>query len=552
MAKKCIVFDADVREKIKAGVKKLADAVAITLGPTGRVVMIEREYGDPYVTKDGVTVAKEIELSDPLENMGAQMVKQVTSKTSSVAGDGTTTATIYASAIYEAGLKSIANGAKSQEVKRGIDKAIAVIVDKLAEMARPIVDNQQMIQVAVCSANQDSIIGNIVADAIEKVGRDGVVTIEEGRSIDTGVEVVDGLQFDRGYVNGNFVTTRETMVCEYEEPLILLCDQRISSIKPLMPFLEKFLRAKRPLVIIAEDVDGEALATLVVNHLRGAFKCVAVKAPGFGDRRSEMLEDLAIVTGGTVVSKESGLTLESVGLDHLGTCAKITITQDTTTIVEGGPVTGDNDVVKSIKDRIAINVEERINHLRMRLIQVSNDFDREKLQERLAKLVGGVARIIVGGATEAEMRERKDRIDDALHACKAAADEGVLPGGGIAAIYARKALKAIKDLVGDEHIGVEIVARALEAPLRQIAKNTGIDEGAVLAKITSQKNINYGFNAATGQYGDMLKYGVIVPAKVERVSLQNAASVAGLLLTTDCMVSIIPEAKPPDNGGLLG
>lgn len=551
MAKKHIIFDADVREKIRAGVKKLTDAVKVTLGPTGRVVMIERDFGDPYVTKDGVTVAKEIDLPDPIENMGAQMVKQVTSKTSAVAGDGTTTATIYAEAIYEAGLKSIANGAKSQEVKRGIDKAVAEIVSGLESMAKPITDQKQMVQVAVCSANQDELVGNIVASAIEKVGKDGVVTIEEGRTIETTIDVVDGLQFERGMLSGNFATNKELMSAEYEQPLILICDQRISSIKPMMPFFEKYVRTNRPLVIIAEDVEGEALATLVVNHLRGTFKCVAVKAPGFGDRRSEMLEDLAIVTGGTVISKESGLTLESVQMEHLGTCAKITITADTTTIVEGGPV-GDSEQVQAIKARIQGMVQERVNQIRNRLAAVSHDFDREKLQERLAKMVGGVARIIVGGATEAEMRERKDRIDDALHACKAAADEGILPGGGVAALYARRVLRRLRDVEGDERIGVEIVYRALEAPLRMIAKNTGIDDGAVLAKVTGNKNPCYGFNAATGRYGDMIAFGVIVPAKVERVALQNAASVAGLLLTTDCMVSIIPESKPAEENRFPG
>lgn len=547
MAKKNIIFESDVREKISRGIKKLADAVKVTLGPTGRVVMIEREYGDPYVTKDGVTVAKEVELPDPIENMGAQIVKQATSKTSSVAGDGTTTATIYAEAIYNAGLKSIANGAKSQEVKRGIDKAVAVIVSELGKMAKPVVNQSQMIQIAICSANQDKEVGNIVAAAIEKVGRDGVVTIEEGRTIETGIEVVDGLQIDRGFLSGNFATNKEAMVAEYENPLILLTDMRISTVKPILKFLENIARSTRPLLIIAEDVDGEALATFIVNNLRGAIKCVAVKAPSFGDRRLEILEDIAVVTGATVLSREHGHSLENIDIDMLGTCKKVTVTQDTTTIVEGGP-TGNNPQIEAIKARISIGVEERIAQLKNRLASVSNDFDREKLQERLAKLVGGVARIIVGGATEAEMRERKDRIDDALHACKAAADEGILPGGGIAALHARRKLKQLTGLVGDESIGVGIVSRAVEAPLRQIAKNTGIDDGAVLARIYNQKKVTFGFNAASGKYGDMLSFGVIVPAKVERVALQNAASVAGLLLTADCMISIIQEPRAQDGG----
>lgn len=538
MSKKNIVFDAEVRTKISQGISKLAAAVKVTLGPTGRVVMCERDFGDPYVTKDGVTVAKEIELSDPLENMGAQMVKQVTSQTSKAAGDGTTTATIYAEAIYDAGLKSIAAGAKSQEVKRGIDKAVGFVIQELAAMARPVISEDQMRQVAICSANQDHVIGTIVADAIGKVGKDGVVTIEEGRTLDTYVEVVDGLQFDRGMLSAHFATNRETVTTEYENPHILLVDGKVSNIKALIPILEKALKTdKKPFVVIAEDVDGEALATLVVNHARNALQAVAIKSPGFGDRRREMMEDLAIVTGGTLISQELGVSLEAAQIGHLGSCKKITVTQDTTTIVQGSGNPA--------------SVQERINHIKNRLDSVAGDFDKEKLQERLAKLTGGVARIVVGGATEAEVREKKDRIDDALHACKAAADEGILPGGGIAPLKARDILKNIK-VKGDEAIGINIVRRALEAPLRQIAKNTGEDDGAILGVVVKSRKDNFGYNAATGEYGDMLKFGVIVPCKVERVALQNAASVAGLLLTTDCMISIIPDPKPLDGGPGFG
>ena len=528
MSKKDIVYDAVVREKLQAGIQKLAEAVKVTLGPTGRVVMIERDFGDPYITKDGVTVAKEIELVDPFENMGAQMVKQVTAKTSNLAGDGTTTATIYTEAIYLAGLKSIAAGAKSQDVKRGIDMAVEVVVAELRNMAKPVINQDQMVQVAVCSANQDKTIGGVVADAINKVGKDGVVTIEEGRTLETVIEEVDGLQFNRGYINANFATDRATMVAEYNDPAILLVDQRITSVKPLMGILEAVAKSKKQLVLIAEDVEGEALATLVVNHVRGMLNTVAIKAPDFGDRRLEMLNDLATVTGATLITKESGMSLETAKLEHLGSCKKITVTSDTTTIVEGA---GDE-----------AEIEERIAHIKHRISVVSNDFDREKLQERLAKLAGGVARIQVGGATEVEVREKKDRIDDALHACKAAAEEGILPGGGVAPLAAAKVLKNMKNLNDDQRIGVNIIKRALESPLRQIAKNTGVDEGMVLAKIQGHKP-GYGFNAATGQFGEMIKFGIIVPTKVERVALQNAASIAGLMLTTDCMISIIPEQK---------
>lgn len=538
MAKQ-IIFRDEVREKIRSGINKLANAVKVTLGPSGRVVLSARDFNDPFFTKDGVTVAKEIELPDQLENMAAQIVRQATSKTASAAGDGTTTATIYVEAIYEAGLKSIANGAKAQEIKAGMDLAVTKIVEALAEAARPITSIDELIQVGISSANQDTAIGTIVAEAIEKVGRDGVVTIEEGRTLETYSEVVDGFQFNRGYLHPNFATDPALQIAMYEKPLILITDRKLGSdLRPLVGLMEKLARAQKTtqgFVIIAEDISEESLALCVVNHVRGAFKCVGVKAPGFGDRRREQLTDIATMTGATLVSSETGLTLDKVEITHLGTCEKITIDRDTTTIIKGGG------------DKIAITA--RIELIKHQLDNIAGDFDREHLQERLAKMTNGVARIIVGGATESEVRERKDRIDDALHACKAATEEGILPGGGVSALYAAKSLKSImKGLKEDEKIGVGIIMKAVEAPLRQIAKNTGEDDGAILAQVRRGNKPDYGYNAVTGKYGDLVKSGVIVPAKVERVALQNAASVAGLLLTTDCMIAPIPEPKQQDGG----
>jgi chaperonin GroEL len=530
VAKK-IIFDDDVRAKIKAGVKQLSDAVRVTLGPTGRVVMIEKDFGSPFVTKDGVTVAREIELTDRIENMGAQMVKQVTAKTSAVAGDGTTTATIYADAIFSAGIKNIVSGAKSQEVKRGIDKATKAIVTTLSEMAKPVIDNTEIAQVAKCSANQDEEIGNMIAQAMEQVGKDGVITIEEGRTLDTFVDVVDGMQFDKGYVSPHFATDHETTLCEYDDPLLLITDYDIVNVKPIFGVLEESVKKGRPLVIMASSVEGEALTTLIINNMKGGLKAVAVVAPGFGERRQAMLADLAIATGGTFICKEMGQKLEEVESGDFGTCKKITIGRDFTTILEGG---GDTD-----------DIDTRIAQIRNALETTATDFDREKLQERLAKLSGGIARITVGGATEVEVKEKKDRIDDALNACKAAVEEGVLPGGGIAVLNAaKKCLKSIKCVTDDEKVGVEIIRKAIQAPLRQIAINTGIDAGEVVSKIADSGNANFGYDAATGEFCDMMKRGIIVPSKVERVALQNAASVSGLLLTTDCMISIIPEVLP--------
>lgn len=541
MAKQIIFSDA-VREKLRAGIGKLAQAVKVTLGPSGRVVLSAREYNDPYFTKDGVTVAKEVELPDPLENMGAQIVRQAAAKTAATAGDGTTTATIYVEAIYEAGLKSIANGAKPKAIKTGIELATNLVVAELQKHARPIVSIEQLIQVGICSANQDIEIGTIVASAIEKVGKDGVVTIEEGRTLETSTEIVDGLQFNRGYITPNFKTNQETERTEYDKPLILITDQKLSGQKTLLPFLEKVVKwelASHGLVIIADDVEGEALGILVVNHVRGLFKAVAIKAPDFGDRRRAQLEDLAIITGATVISPESNLTIDKVEKKHLGSCERIVIDRDTTTIVKG---------IGKRED-----VEARIALVRAQIDNLANDFDKEKAQERLAKLVGGVARITVGGATEVEVREKKDRIDDALHACKAAAAEGILPGGGVSAIYAGRSLKDLKKkLSEDERLGVTIIEKALEAPLRQIVKNTGEDDGAVLARVRNGNKPEYGYNAMTGQYGDMIKAGIIVPAKVERVALQNAVSVATLLLTTDCMIAPIPEVRVQESQGLSG
>ncbi len=534
MAKKKIVFDVEAREGIRRGIKQLAKAVKATLGPTGRVVVIEKSYGSPLVTKDGVTVAKEIELEDANENMGAQMVKEVASKTSNVAGDGTTTATIYAEAIFEEGLKNVTAGAKAMSLKRGIDMAVTAIVDELAKMAKPVKSTKEVAQVGTCAANQDSEIGKMIAEAMEKVGKDGVITVEEGKGLDTFVDLVEGMQFDRGYISPHFINKVETMEVDYEKPLILIHEKKISAIKELVPLLEKVSQAGRPLVIIAEDIEGEALATLVVNKLRGTLQCVAVKAPGFGDRRKDLLRDIAILTGGNAIMEDMGLNLENIQMADLGQAKRLRVDKDTTTVIEGAGATKD--------------IKARIDMIKNQIEATTSDYDREKLEERLAKLAGGVAQINVGSATEVEMKEKKARVEDALHACRAAVEEGILPGGGVAVLRAMKVLDKVK-ASGDEKTGVDIVRRALVAPIKQIAENSGLDGSIVAAKVMESDDVNFGYDALAGKYCDMVKAGVIVPMKVERAALQNAASVAGLLLTTDAVISDIPERKKAPAGG---
>ena len=534
MAKKNITFDTEARESIRRGVNQLARAVKITLGPTGRVVVLEKSYGSPTVTKDGVSVAKEIELEDPDENIGAQMVKEVASKTSNVAGDGTTTATIYAEAIFEEGLKNVTAGAKAMQLKRGIDKAVIAIVDELERNSNPVTSSKEIAQVGTCAANQDAEIGKKIAEAMESVGKDGVITIEEGQGIETTIDLVEGMQFDRGYISPHFVNKMETMECDLDKPLILINEKKISNIKDLVPLLEAISKSGRPLVIIAEDIDGEALATLVINKLRGTLQVVAVKAPGFGDRRKEMLRDIAILTGGKAIMEDMGVSLEGVKLTDLGSAKRIRIDKDNTTIIEGAGATAD--------------IKGRIEQIKAQIDKTDSEYDREKLEERLAKLSGGVAQINVGAATEVEMKEKKARVEDALHACRAAVEEGILPGGGTAVLRAMKALDKVK-ATGDEKTGVDIVRRALVAPIKQIASNSGLEGAIVAAKVIEADDPNFGYNALTAKYGDLVKDGVIVPTKVERTALQNAASVAGLLLTTDAIVSDIPEPEGAGHGG---
>ncbi len=539
MAKKKITFDAEAREGIRRGVKQLAAAVKVTLGPTGRVVVLEKSFGAPTVTKDGVTVAKEIELEDANENMGAQMVKEVASKTSSVAGDGTTTATIYAESIFEEGLKNLAAGAKAMQLKRGIDKAVEAIVEALKKLSNPVKSSKEIAQVGTCAANQDAEIGKMIAQAMDKVGKDGVITVEEGKGLETAVELVEGMQFDKGYISPHFVNKIETMECNLEKPFILIHEKKISAIKDLVPLLEKIAQSGRPLVIIAEDVEGESLATLVVNKLRGTLQCCAVKAPGFGDRRKEMLRDIAVLTGGKAVMEDMGISLENIQMDDLGSAKMVRIDKDYTTIIEGAGSSSD------IKGRI-----EQVKH---EIDTTTSDYDREKLEERLAKLAGGVAQINVGAATEVEMKEKKARVEDALHACRAAVEEGILPGGGVAVLRVTKALDKVKTDSDDEKTGVDIVRRAMVSPIKQIAENSGLDGSIVAAKVMDSPDVNFGYDALAGKYCDLVKAGVIVPTKVERCALQNAASVAGLLLTTDAIVSEIPEKKKtpmPPGGGM--
>lgn len=541
MAAKKIVFDNDARQAIRQGVHKLAQAVKITLGPAGRNVVIEKSFGSPTVTKDGVTVAKEVELEDAAENIGAQMVKEVASKTSDAAGDGTTTATILAESIYVEGLKNVVAGANPAELKRGIDKAVDAIVQKLHEMSIPVESDKQISQVGTCASNQDAEIGKLIAQAMNKVGKDGVITIEEGKTIDTHVELVEGMQFDKGYLSPHFVNKVETMTCELNKPFILIHEKKISTIKDIVPLLEAVAKAGRPLLIIAEDIEGEALATLVVNKLRGTLQCAAVKAPGFGDRRKALLQDIALLTGGQAIFEDLGIQLENVGIGDLGQAKKITLDKDTTTIIEGAGSTEE--------------IQGRIEQIKREIEISTSDYDIEKLQERLAKLAGGVAQINVGAATEAEMKEKKARVEDALHACRAAVEEGILPGGGVAVLRALTALDKIK-ASGDEKIGVDIIRRALWAPIKQLAENAGLDGSIVAQKIFEggDGKINFGYDIMKEKYGDMMEFGVIVPTKVERTALQNGASIASLLLTTDAVVSEIPEEKKEamPGGGMPG
>ena len=541
MAKR-IEFDLEARDGIKRGVDALANAVKVTLGPKGRNVIIGKAFGAPQVTKDGVTVAKEIELEDALENMGAQMVKEVASKTNDLAGDGTTTATVLAQAIVKEGLKNVAAGANPLDLKRGIDKAVEAIVDSLQKQSAAVGDSSEKIhQVASISANNDPTIGGLITEAFEKVGKEGVITVEEAKGTDTYVDVVEGMQFDRGYLSPYFVTDSEKMLTDLESPYILLYDKKISTMKDLLPILEPVSQTGKPLLIIAEDVDGEALATLVVNKLRGALKIAAVKAPGFGDRRKAMLEDLAILTGGTVISEERGFTLENTTIEMLGTAESVTIDKDNTTVVNGS---GASDDIKA-----------RVNQIKSQIETTTSDYDKEKLQERLAKLSGGVAVLYVGAPSEVEMKEKKDRVDDALHATRAAVEEGIVAGGGVALLNAKKVLDKLKVENSDETTGIQIISKAVEAPLRIIVENSG-GEGSVIISKVSEGDDNFGYNAKDGSYVDMLKEGIIDPKKVARVALENAASVAGMILTTECALIDIkedaPAAGPPMGGGMPG
>jgi chaperonin GroEL len=530
MPAKSIAYNTDARERILKGVQKLAHAVKVTLGPSGRVVVLEKSFGAPTVTKDGVTVAKEVELEDQYENLGAQMVKEVATKASKDAGDGTTTATIYAEAIYAEGLKVITSGANPNLVKRGIDQAVAAVVDELKKMSKKVETSKEIAQVGTCSANHDEEIGTIIAQAMDKVGKDGVITVEEGKSLNTEVELVEGMQFDKGYLSPHFVTNLQTMEAELTNPYILIFEKKLSSAKDLIPLLGKIADQGAQLLIIAEDIDGEALATLVVNKLRGVLKVAAVKAPGFGDRRKAMLEDIGILTGGKAIMEELGIQLENVEIADLGRAKKVTIDKDNTTIVEGAGSSND--------------IKGRIEQIRHQIDATTSDYDREKLEERLAKLSGGVAQINVGAATEVEMKEKKARVEDALHASRAAVEEGILPGGGVSVLRARKALDRLrKKHEGDERAGIDIVHRALAAPVKQIAANCGLDGSVIASKVEEGSETNFGYNALTHEYGDLMKMGVIVPTKVERVALQNAASVAGLLLTTEAAIVEIKEKK---------
>jgi chaperonin GroEL len=534
MAAKQIVYSENSRQAILRGVNQLADAVKVTLGPRGRNVVLEKKFGGPTITKDGVTVAKEIELKDPLENMGAQMVREVASKTSDTAGDGTTTATILAQSIFREGVKAVAAGANPMALKRGIEKAVELVVNEVKKFSKDVKDNETIAQVGTISANGDAEIGNTIANAMKKVGKDGVITVEESRTMTTELQTVDGMQFDRGYLSPYFISDPDRMECVLEDPYILIHEKKISNMKDLLPLLEQIARSGKPLLVIAEEVEGEALATLVVNKLRGTLNACAVKAPGFGDRRKAMLEDIGILTGGKALMEETGIKLEGVQLGDLGRAKRVTVDKDNTTIIDGAGAQK--------------TIEGRIKQLRAQIEETTSDYDREKLQERLAKLAGGVAVIKVGAATETEMKEKKARVEDALHATRAAVEEGIVPGGGVALLRAAEALKGLK-LEGDEQIGVEVIRRACEEPVRQISGNAGIEGAIVIEKIRANKAPNFGFNAATLEYEDMVKAGVIDPTKVTRTALQNAASIAGLLLTTEALVVEIPEQKAAPAGG---
>lgn len=539
MAAKDVQFGNEVRQKMVNGVNVLANAVRVTLGPKGRNVVLDRAFGGPHITKDGVSVAKEIELKDKFENMGAQMVKEVASKTNDVAGDGTTTATVLAQSIVAEGMKYVTAGMNPTDLKRGIDKAVAALVEELKNIAKPCDTSKEIAQVGSISANSDEQVGAIIAEAMEKVGKEGVITVEDGKSLENELDVVEGMQFDRGYLSPYFINDAEKQIAGLDNPFVLLFDKKISNIRDLLPVLEQVAKASRPLLIIAEDVEGEALATLVVNNIRGILKTVAVKAPGFGDRRKAMLQDIAILTGGVVISEEVGLSLEKATLEDLGQAKRIEIGKENTTIIDGF---GD-----------AAQIEARVAEIRQQIETATSDYDKEKLQERVAKLAGGVAVIKVGAATEVEMKEKKDRVEDALHATRAAVEEGVVAGGGVALLRARAALENLHTGNADQDAGVQIVLRAVESPLRQIVANAGGEPSVVVNKVLEGKG-NYGYNAGSGEYGDMIEMGVLDPAKVTRSALQHAASIAGLMLTTDCMIAEIPEEKPamPDMGGMGG
>ena len=533
MAAKQLIFSDSARQSMLRGVTILADAVKATLGPRGRNVVIERKFGTPNITKDGVTVAKEIELKDPWENMGAQLVREVASKTSDVAGDGTTTATVLAYSIFKEGLKYVTAGANSIDLKRGIDKAVEVVVEELKKISKPVVDKKEIAQVGTISANNDASIGELIAEAMDKVGKDGVITVEEAKGMATTLDIVEGMQFDRGYISPYFITDAERLECVLEDAFVLIHDKKISSMKDLLPILEQIARMGKPLLIIAEDVEGEALATLVVNKLRGVLQVCAVKAPGFGERRKAMLEDIAILTGGTVISEDLGVKLENVKIEDLGKAKKVIVDKDNTTIVEGA---GDPQ-----------KIQGRIKQIKVQIDETTSDYDREKLQERLAKLAGGVARINVGAATEAEMKEKKARVEDALNATRAAVEEGIVPGGGVALLRCQKALNGLKLKQHDQQLGVEIIKKALEEPIKQIIANSGLEATLIVEKVKESKKVNFGYDAYAEDYVDMMEAGIIDPTKVTRIALQNAASVAGLMLTTEVMITEIPEEekKPP-------
>ncbi len=538
MAAKDVKFDSDARDRMLRGVNILADAVKVTLGPKGRNVVIERSFGAPRITKDGVTVAKEIELSDKFENMGAQMVKEVASRTNDEAGDGTTTATVLAQAIVKEGMKAVAAGMNPMDLKRGIDLANTKVVEAIKAAARKVTDSAEVAQVGTISANGEAEIGRQIADAMQKVGNEGVITVEENKGLETSTEVVEGMQFDRGYLSPYFVTNADKMIADLDDCLILIHEKKLSSLQPMVPLLEAVIQSQKPLLIIAEDVEGEALATLVVNKLRGGLKIAAVKAPGFGDRRKAMLQDIAILTNGQVISDDLGMKLENVTLDMLGRAKKIIIKKDDTTVIDGA---GDKK-----------EIEARVAQIRQQIEETTSDYDREKLQERVAKLAGGVAVIRVGGMTEVEVKERKDRVDDALNATRAAVQEGIVVGGGVALIQAGKKLDGLKGANADQDAGIVIVRKALEAPLRQIAQNAGVDGSVVAGKVRESNDKSFGFNAQTEEYGDMFKFGVIDPAKVVRTALEDAASVAGLLITTEAMIAEKPQDKAPAGGGGMG